>query len=381
MLVVLAPPARRVAGPVGSAPEPSVAGWSPSPTPPRSRASRWKAPGSPAPRSAESFDLASRQYPIDLVFYDNQRSDARAVANAEAAIARKVDLYIQYHRGAAANATVAQKLKAAGIPVLAVDSSRAGRAALQRRQRGGRSPGGGGAGRSSPTRYVGGTADGRRRHRPRVRRRRPRAGAGPGRDRGAAQAPAGRAADDARHAGQSGARSRRCWAAFSPASPRGRSSIAATDDVTALAAKSAVEAAGTAARQRDRQPRRRSQHSRRRERSQGDRPEQPRPASSSGRSRSTSIALGYDVLPLAQRMLRGEPVPALTATPHKLITAGQRVHRVSALRHELTRARRGGSVRRVVDRDHLEQILAARSVERDACRRLHARESRARSAR
>jgi hypothetical protein len=69
----------------------------------------------------ESFNLAVRQYPIDLVFYDNQRSDARAVANAEAAIARKVDLYIQYHRGAAANATIAPKLKAAGIPILAVN--------------------------------------------------------------------------------------------------------------------------------------------------------------------------------------------------------------------------------------------------------------------
>jgi hypothetical protein len=31
--------------------------------------------------------------------------------------------------------------------------------------------------------------------------------------------------------------------------------------------------------------------------------------------------LGYDVLPLALRMLRGEPVPARTATPHKLVTA------------------------------------------------------------
>src|SRR5258706_16248336 len=67
----------------------------------------------------ESFALAARPHPIDLVFYDNHRDDARAVANAEAAIARKVDLYVQYHHGAAANATVGQKLKAAGIPVLA----------------------------------------------------------------------------------------------------------------------------------------------------------------------------------------------------------------------------------------------------------------------
>jgi hypothetical protein len=30
--------------------------------------------------------------------------------------------------------------------------------------------------------------------------------------------------------------------------------------------------------------------------------------------------LGYAVLPLAMRMLQGEPVPARTTTPHKLIT-------------------------------------------------------------
>src|SRR5438094_373846 len=69
----------------------------------------------------ESFTLAARPHPIDLVFYDNRRDDVRAVENAEAAVAGRVDLYVQYHRGAAANATVAQKLKAAGIPVLAVN--------------------------------------------------------------------------------------------------------------------------------------------------------------------------------------------------------------------------------------------------------------------
>ena len=36
---------------------------------------------------------------------------------------RKVDLYVQYHRGGTANAAVAQKLKAAGIPVLAVNAA------------------------------------------------------------------------------------------------------------------------------------------------------------------------------------------------------------------------------------------------------------------
>src|SRR5689334_9409496 len=69
----------------------------------------------------ESYRLAARQFPIDLVLYDNHRDDAKAAANAEAAIGRKVDLYIQYHHGAAANAAIAQKLKAAGIPVLAIN--------------------------------------------------------------------------------------------------------------------------------------------------------------------------------------------------------------------------------------------------------------------
>src|SRR5215203_5065995 len=69
----------------------------------------------------QSFVLAARTMPVDLVFYDNHNDDGRAVANADSAIARKVDLYVQYHRGGAANAAIAQKLKAAGIPLLAVN--------------------------------------------------------------------------------------------------------------------------------------------------------------------------------------------------------------------------------------------------------------------
>src|SRR6266446_2976773 len=68
----------------------------------------------------ESFVLAARAYPVEMVFYDNQRDDARALQNTDAAIARKVDLYIQYHQGAA-NAAIAEKLKAAGIRVLALN--------------------------------------------------------------------------------------------------------------------------------------------------------------------------------------------------------------------------------------------------------------------
>jgi hypothetical protein len=41
-----------------------------------------------------SFVLGARGLPIDLVLYDNAREGVKAVANAEDAVQRKVDLYI-----------------------------------------------------------------------------------------------------------------------------------------------------------------------------------------------------------------------------------------------------------------------------------------------
>ena len=46
----------------------------------------------------QSFALAARTLPVDMVFYDNHRDGAKALANAADAIKRKVDLYIQYFR-------------------------------------------------------------------------------------------------------------------------------------------------------------------------------------------------------------------------------------------------------------------------------------------
>jgi ribose transport system substrate-binding protein len=68
-----------------------------------------------------SFELAARSLPIDLILYDNARERAKAVANAEDAVQRKVDLYIQYCDDQAANDDVARRLAAARIPVLAVN--------------------------------------------------------------------------------------------------------------------------------------------------------------------------------------------------------------------------------------------------------------------
>jgi ribose transport system substrate-binding protein len=68
-----------------------------------------------------SFVFGARGLPIDLVLYDNARDRAKSIANAEDAVRRKVDLYIQYCDDPAANEEVARRLTAARIPVLAVN--------------------------------------------------------------------------------------------------------------------------------------------------------------------------------------------------------------------------------------------------------------------
>src|SRR5215471_19137762 len=67
-----------------------------------------------------SFELAVRTLPVEMLYFDNARDPARAVANAEAAIAAKVDLLIEYNADTDANAEIARRLTAAGIPALAL---------------------------------------------------------------------------------------------------------------------------------------------------------------------------------------------------------------------------------------------------------------------
>ena len=67
-----------------------------------------------------SFELAARTLPVDMLYFDNVRDPARAVANAEAAIAAKVDLLIEYNADTDANAEIARRLAAAAIPALAL---------------------------------------------------------------------------------------------------------------------------------------------------------------------------------------------------------------------------------------------------------------------
>jgi ribose transport system substrate-binding protein len=68
-----------------------------------------------------SFELASRTLPMELIYYDNAGEGEKALANAADAIRRKVDLFIAYGADAEANAEIGRRMKAAGVPVLAVN--------------------------------------------------------------------------------------------------------------------------------------------------------------------------------------------------------------------------------------------------------------------
>ena len=265
----------------------------------------------------ESFVLASRSQPVEMVFYDNQRDDARAVANAEAAVARKVDLYIQYHRGAA-NAVVAEKLKAAGIPVLAlnypvpgaplytIDNTAAGKVAGEAlAQFAVRSW------RGQPTAgvIIGNLSDAADRVPERVR----------GVTEALAQQLPGVRVTTLDTKGNP-AQVAPLLGKFLAGYPKGKLLLAATDDTTALAVKSAVEGASRA------QDSAIVSHGVDRTIHGGmnDRKEIDPTNRASIVIGSVAFYLdryGYDVLPLALRMLHGETVPARVTTRHKLITA------------------------------------------------------------
>ncbi len=67
-----------------------------------------------------SFELAARTLPVDMLYFDNAGDSARAIANAKAAIAARVDLLIEYSADADANAEISRLLVAARIPALAL---------------------------------------------------------------------------------------------------------------------------------------------------------------------------------------------------------------------------------------------------------------------
>ena len=67
-----------------------------------------------------SFEMAARTRPVDMLYFDNADDPARAVANAEAAIAAKVDLLVEYNADAEAHVEIARRLADADIPALAL---------------------------------------------------------------------------------------------------------------------------------------------------------------------------------------------------------------------------------------------------------------------
>ena len=265
-----------------------------------------------------SFTLAARALPVDMVFYDNDRDREKTLANAEDAIARKLDLYIQYCDDAGANAEVGKRMKAAGIPVLAVihpvpgaplygpDNALAGRIAGEALARFANATW---HDRAAAVAIVGDLGDAANQVPERV-------------DAIAAalkeQLPAAAQTrlDSAGNPAQVEALLRRLAAA----QPDSKLLIAALDDRTALMAKSTVEAAG---RVPDSaivsQGCDRSVHG-------GSNDKKEIDPSNRGSILIGSVAYlldryGYELLPLALKMLRGEAVAPRVSTRHVLVTA------------------------------------------------------------
>lgn len=265
-----------------------------------------------------SFVLAARALPVEMVFYDNDRNRAKTLANADDAIARKLDLYIQYCDDAGANTEIAKRMKAAGIPVLAItypvpgsplygpDNTLAGRMAGDALAKFAAShwPGAravaviigdlGDAGDHVPERVEGVAAA--------LKERLPAA--------------AQTRLDSSGNPAMAESLLRR----FAAGDSGSKLLVAALDDTTALLAKAAVEAAGRSA---DTaivsQGCDRSVHGGANDKKEID-------PNNRGSIVIGSVAYlldrcGYEVLPLALKMLSGDPVPPRIATHHVLVTA------------------------------------------------------------
>jgi ribose transport system substrate-binding protein len=76
--------------------------------------------GFTGPDVRHSFELAARTLPLEMVYFDNSGDPARAVENATAAVAWHADLLIEYNADAESNAEIGRLLADSGIPVLAL---------------------------------------------------------------------------------------------------------------------------------------------------------------------------------------------------------------------------------------------------------------------
>lgn len=274
--------------------------------------------GFTGPDVRESFVLAARRYPIDLVLYDNHTDRAKALANAEDAIGRKVDLYIQYHRDPDVNALVGEKLKAARIPVLAVNSAVPGAPLYTADNLAAGRIAGEALGQFGERAWRGQSTFGVL-----IGHLKAEADRVPERVRGVREGLARHLVslrinelDTQGNPAQVGS----LLGKFLAAHASTKILIASMDDATALAAKSELESHGRLADAAivshgvDR-----SIHGGASDRKEID-------PNNRGSIVIGSVAFyvdryGYDVLPLALKLARGEPVPSRTVTHHKLVTA------------------------------------------------------------
>jgi ribose transport system substrate-binding protein len=265
-----------------------------------------------------SFELASRSLPVDMIYYDNGGDAEMALGNAKDAVSSMVDLLIEYNSDARANAEIGHQLKMAGIPLLAVnypipgaplytaDNIGAGRIAGQALGKFAKENwsdqtlvaailGDISDPSASVTARIQGVTEGLRQELP---------------DLSPVQL------DSAGHSVRAGG----VLSKFLAAQTKRKVLVATLDDASALAAKSAVEAAGRIS---DcvivSQGADRSIHGGASEKKEID------PANR-GSIVLGSVAYyfdryGYEILPIALRILRGEQVPPQTSTKHVLISA------------------------------------------------------------
>jgi ribose transport system substrate-binding protein len=265
-----------------------------------------------------SFELASRSLPVEMIYYDNGGDGDKALGNAKDAVASKVDLLIEYNSDARANVEIGRVLETARIPLLAVNYSVPGAPLYTADNIGAGRIAGQALGKfakenwsdqtlvaailgdvSDPSAAVAariqGVTEGLRQELPDL---------SPAR------------LDSAGHSVRAGG----VLSKFLTAQTRRKILVATLDDASALAAKSAVEAAGRIS---DcvivSQGADRSIHGGASEKKEID------PANR-GSVVLGSVAYyfdryGYEILPIALRMLRGDQVPSQTSTKHIMISA------------------------------------------------------------
>ena len=265
-----------------------------------------------------SFELASRSLPIDMTYYDNGGDGNKALGNAKEAVASKVDLLILYNSDAGANVEIARMLETARIPLLAVNYSVPGAPLYTADNNGAGRIAGQALGKFAKENWpsqplvaaiLGDVSDPSAAVAARIQ----------GVTEGSRQELLDLSLvrlDSAGHSVRAGS----ALSKFLAAQARRKVLVATLDDASALAAKSAVEATGRIS---DcvivSQGADRSIHGGASEKKEID------PANR-GSIVLGSVAYyfdryGYEILPIALRMLRGEPVPSQTSTKHMMISA------------------------------------------------------------